>query len=383
MKKLLLSLAVVAFGSNLMCATDYVLFSKDNYASLEWTGDANGYKTTVTVNNKTFTVETIKNKASNLVKPGEQIRVYKNAQLVITSDDVVMKQVTLTASASDNAGAQSVNEPWTTSANGLVTTLKNEAGAKDVTFTASANQFRVANLVVSDEISSEDPKPVEYTKVNSIAETIALADYTKIEVAFPMTVAFVNYSNVFATDAAGDFIQIYGSNKFESNSIIPAGWKGEYVLFNKTTPEMKPESLPESTEKGNFEPKAVDADKITVDMVNSVILIKNVTFAAETPSDKNNFEGTVGSTTLSFRNNYSIAGVAAGVYDVTAVVINYKGALSLYVTNYTVPGAGVEDLVVDESTEVVYYNLQGVKVANPEKGIYIRVQGNKATKVTL
>lgn len=383
MKKLLLSLAVAALGSNLMCATDYVLFSKDNYNSLEWTGDANGYKTTVKVDNKTFTIETKKDVSStNSVKPGDQIRVYKSSQLIITSDDVVMKQVTLTGT-SGYSGAQSVAAPWTTSASGLVTTLKNETGAKNVVFTASGNQFRVINLVVSDKISTEDPKPVDYKKVNSIAEVKTLADATKVEVAFPMTAAFVNYSNVFATDAAGDFIQIYGPNKYESNSIIPAGWKGEYKLFRGTTPEIIPESLPASTEKGNFEPKAVDADKVTADMVNSVIFIKNVTFDKATPSDKSNFEGTVGSTKLSFRNNYSVAGVDAGVYDVTVVVNVYEGAVSLYILNYAAPGAGVEDLVVDESAEVVYYNLQGVKVVNPEKGIYIRVQGNKATKVTL
>lgn len=32
---------------------------------------------------------------------------------------------------------------------------------------------------------------------------------------------------------------------------------------------------------------------------------------------------------------------------------------------------------------VVYYNLQGVRVANPENGLYIRVQGNKVEKVAL
>jgi hypothetical protein len=31
----------------------------------------------------------------------------------------------------------------------------------------------------------------------------------------------------------------------------------------------------------------------------------------------------------------------------------------------------------------VYYNLQGQRVANPTRGIYIRVAGNRATKVML
>ena len=32
-------------------------------------------------------------------------------------------------------------------------------------------------------------------------------------------------------------------------------------------------------------------------------------------------------------------------------------------------------------TEAEYYNLQGVRVDNPSAGLYIRRQGNKATKV--
>lgn len=45
-------------------------------------------------------------------------------------------------------------------------------------------------------------------------------------------------------------------------------------------------------------------------------------------------------------------------------------------------GAGVEAVEAAEAdAPAVYYNLQGVRVANPENGLYIRVQGNKATKV--
>lgn len=43
--------------------------------------------------------------------------------------------------------------------------------------------------------------------------------------------------------------------------------------------------------------------------------------------------------------------------------------------------SGVEDVVVDANAPVEYFNLQGVRVANPESGIYIRRQGSKATKV--
>ncbi len=45
---------------------------------------------------------------------------------------------------------------------------------------------------------------------------------------------------------------------------------------------------------------------------------------------------------------------------------------------------GVDGVAVDNNNApVVYYNLQGVQVANPENGMYIKVQGNKVEKVAL
>lgn len=44
---------------------------------------------------------------------------------------------------------------------------------------------------------------------------------------------------------------------------------------------------------------------------------------------------------------------------------------------------GVEDIVVEGAEEVVYYNLQGVRIANPERGLYIRVANGKTSKVIL
>ena len=55
------------------------------------------------------------------------------------------------------------------------------------------------------------------------------------------------------------------------------------------------------------------------------------------------------------------------------------GKIQLY-SNGTL--TGVDDIVSDDANAPVeYYNLQGVRVANPESGLYIRVQGKKATKV--
>lgn len=47
--------------------------------------------------------------------------------------------------------------------------------------------------------------------------------------------------------------------------------------------------------------------------------------------------------------------------------------------------SGVEDTLIDgcEDESVEYYNLQGVRVVNPERGLYIKCQGGKTTKVVL
>ena len=41
----------------------------------------------------------------------------------------------------------------------------------------------------------------------------------------------------------------------------------------------------------------------------------------------------------------------------------------------------MESIAADENEAPVYYNLQGVRVANPESGLYIVVKGSKVSKV--
>lgn len=66
--------------------------------------------------------------------------------------------------------------------------------------------------------------------------------------------------------------------------------------------------------------------------------------------------------------------LAAGTYTMTVDIVNCTLKVELG------DKVGFEDIVVEE-VEAVYYNLQGMQVANPEAGqIYIVVRGNKVTK---
>ena len=56
--------------------------------------------------------------------------------------------------------------------------------------------------------------------------------------------------------------------------------------------------------------------------------------------------------------------------------------LSTQITNPNGVGTGVGNVSI-ESADVEYYNLQGVKVVNPGRGIYIKRSGGKTTKVVI
>lgn len=53
------------------------------------------------------------------------------------------------------------------------------------------------------------------------------------------------------------------------------------------------------------------------------------------------------------------------------------------IVNVTMIPTSVSEVLVADEGEAIYFNLQGVKVANPEKGIYVKVVEGKATKVVL
>lgn len=69
--------------------------------------------------------------------------------------------------------------------------------------------------------------------------------------------------------------------------------------------------------------------------------------------------------------------VAAGEYDIT---IDFD---AMTVTVVKAGTGSVSDVLAGEDIPAVYYNLQGVRVNNPAKGLYIEVRGNSARKVLL
>ena len=381
MKKLLLSLAVAVMGAFATSAATYEIYAGGEET---WTATEDGFTTTVTVDGKSFTLTTAKASSTSTLKdPGttNAIRVFKGSDLTISSTDFEFNNVFLTGEKSNYDQNPTVTEGWTlkTNTSDYTYLLTNATAQKTVTFNATGKQARIHKITVSDEEIVEEPSTV--TSVKSVKETIALDTDSKVTVDYELTVGWVNGSNIFACDKAGDFIQLYGSNSVKVGDVIPAGWEATYKFYNDVTPELVDFTLPATTE-GTFTPKEVAAADITVAMVNSVVMVKNVVLAEASPATKDNFTGKVGDVELSLRNNYTLESVPAGTYDITLVVTVYNGEPSLYVTNFTA-AAGLDSVMVDADAPVEYFNLQGIRVENPENGVFIRRQGTTVTKVVM
>lgn len=78
-------------------------------------------------------------------------------------------------------------------------------------------------------------------------------------------------------------------------------------------------------------------------------------------------------------NNWAAYGVSNGILN----LIPTYGADNTVGTYFTRETSSIEDVTVESEAPVEYYNLQGVRVAEPAPGLYIRRQGNKVTKVVI
>lgn len=79
----------------------------------------------------------------------------------------------------------------------------------------------------------------------------------------------------------------------------------------------------------------------------------------------------------------SEAGVDKVVFTAVEGQETNNGRVDLKTIGVTLEKSGVENIDLDLNAPVEYYNLQGVRVMNPENGLYIRRQGNNVTKVIL
>lgn len=258
--------------------------------------------------------------------------------------------------------------------------------AETTTIKAVAIKDEVSSNVATATFTIVEPEVLEniaafYEIVSSKGKAVKFAN--------PLTVIYQNYNNLLVKDETGTML-IYGSTsqEYSNGDIMEAGTIGTIGAYGGN-PQLAPVStkeLPNATAGTPVEPKEVTIAELSECSFLDYVKVEDVTFTLDSGKQKNY---TISKDSESFavynQFNLTISNLGAGkLFDVTGFMSSYNGTVQLQPTSveYDDLATGIEEIVT-ENAPVEYYNLQGVKVANPAGGIFIKKQGGKATKVII
>jgi len=212
---------------------------------------------------------------------------------------------------------------------------------------------------------------------------------------FPVVTNTVTYAKgqyIYLRDDAGNNLLFYGTNsqKLKQGDMISGnvsdtnlgGFWGTLKRYNKL-PEFAFDVMNVKVEsEGNaVEPATITADNL-VDNINNYVKIENAEFVS---ASSKNLTFKAGETELAVYNQWSVdvATLAAGhIYTLTGMGSIYKKGdadpvYQLYLIDFVQTGvnAGIHNVEVAAQQGKVY-NLQGQRVENARKGLYI-IDGKK------
>ncbi len=394
MKKFLLSLAVLAFGANVMNAevfnvndaTDFdgTLIEEvntDKKAAKHYDPlnslKLGGYTLTFTKNGGSSNPAYYWNMSTSQ-NTQNTIRLYKLNTLEISSEEafgtIVFKLNSVKAITETNMVTATVGG-LTVDASAMTLTWTNSEAVKSVKFTMPSEKVGKDNpqaRIISLDITAEtgdvpegpgtDPTPTPEGDTFSLVETVVSG----------------GQYNFVASNKAGKLItKAYGFMSTEDVTIADGSFKGDAVnAITFTAVDGKENTFTMKDSKGMYlgqDTEHKNTFQLEADMSNTAVCFEwTVTFNSDKKVIVTN---TVTGRQVMQDPNYGSFGM-------------YKDAEIK--DTYVLPelfklegGSSVSEIEAVGDGEAVYYNLQGVKVAEPENGLYIKVQGNKATKVLI
>ncbi len=275
---------------------------------------------------------------------------------------------------------------------------------KLMNYKGNSPQLGNGYVVKYDGNGGDTPEP-ETKSFKTIAEYLAAA-YTegKSTLDCPLTCVYQNGRYLYLTDGTSPML-VYGDLKTDTNAdgvidandesikytngdIIPAGITGKYTVYNNLKQLGSPvaDTFGAATKGNAVAPKAIKANEINAELMNTYIVMNGVTIEG---ADRNfTVTDATGSVALFNQFNdptyYDAVTVETGEnITLEAIITVYKENVQLYPVKVSKSGSAVEDITVDANAPVEFYNLQGIRVANPENGIFIRRQGSNATKIII
>jgi hypothetical protein len=202
-----------------------------------------------------------------------------------------------------------------------------------------------------------------------------------------VSVVYQSNKYLYIKDATASLL-VYGelANTYANGDVL-TGITGTYQKTSAGITELIPvaDTFGTATAGTAVEPEAYDIEELSDGDIN-----KYVSFTADkieadsTDESGKTFIATVGTATLTLYNQFAVTLAAAQNVTVKGIVSKYNNKLQLYVVEAKAAESGVGNVVVDsENAPVEYFNLQGVRVANPTQGLFIKRQGNKVQKVVI
>ena len=255
---------------------------------------------------------------------------------------------------------------------------------RDMVFTADA-----AIKVVEPEV-----KTVDYANIAAFLTAANTTDQSRITGA--TTAVYQNGRYLWLKDNSGVVLAYNGGDiempKFANGQTVEGGITGKYQNYSNGQLQMS--NLVAGTFKAGAQGAEVEAEllqveEVATDLVNTYVRFEGVTVAEGTAANNYVMSDASGEIALfnQFNNAqyYDVVEVATGtnltVYGFVAI---HSGKLQIMPVKVTFEKTteGIADIELGEEAPAEYYNLQGVRMEGElTPGLYIRRQGNKATKV--
>lgn len=238
-----------------------------------------------------------------------------------------------------------------------------------------------------DELSRVATFTAKYTgPYVSFAALFAEGANATGKVSGPIVAFYANASAkyLYVKDATGGFALLYGSEQTVTNGDTFAWVEGTVNVYRGVT-QLSNYTLGEMTEGTPLEPTVYTLANLAEAPNYAYVKVENVTISNISGQDATLTQD--GNTFALFNYFTDLTVPTDGkAYDITGVRTSRDGADKLQPISFELNNgdpSGITDIEAEETGVVEYFNLQGVRVAEPAAGLYLRRSGNRVEKVMI